>query len=81
MLVFAAVLSAAAPAAAHVRVFVGGVVGAPWPHPYAPYYYYPPSPYPPLPESPPPGWVPGHWELRYDAWGRPYRAWIPPHLR
>ncbi len=65
----------ARPASAHVRVFVGGAVGFPV-YPY-PYYY----PYAPYPEVPPPGWEPGRWEWRYDPWGRPYRAWIPPHLR
>jgi len=71
-------LGPARPASAHVRVFVGGAVGFPvYPYPY-PYYY----PYaPPYPEVPPPGWEPGHWEMRYDQWGRPYRAWVPPHLR
>ena len=72
-------LGAARPASAHVRVFVGGAIGFPvYPYPY-PYYYYPyPAPYP---EVPPPGWAPGHWEWRYDPWGRPYRVWVPPHLR
>ena len=68
----------ARPASAHVRVFVGGAVGFPvYPYPY-PYYYPYAAPYP---EVPPPGWEPGHWEMRYDPWGRPYRAWVPPHLR
>ena len=45
---------------------------------FFPYYY----PYPvPYPEVPPPGWAPGRWESRYDPWGRPYRVWVPPHLR
>jgi hypothetical protein len=71
----------AAPAAARVRVFVGGVVGAPWGYPYPAPYYYPPYGYPPYPTAPPPGWDPGHWEWRYDATGRPYRVFVPPHLR
>jgi len=71
-------LGHARPANARVRVFVGGAIGFPvYPYPY-PYYY----PYAvPYPEVPPPGWAPGHWETRYDPWGRPYRAWVPPHLR
>ena len=71
-------LGPARPANARVRVFVGGAIGFPvYPYPY-PYYY----PYAvPYPEVPPPGWAPGHWETRYDSWGRPYRAWVPPHLR
>lgn len=24
-------------------------------------------------------WVPGHWERRRDAWGRPLQVWIPAH--
>ena len=79
-------MSAAAPAHARVRVFVGGAFGVPaWGYPYPPaYYYYSPYavPYPgEYPESPPPAWEPGHWEWRHDPWGRPVRAWIPPHLR
>ena len=71
-------LSPARPASAHVRVFVGGAVGFPvYPYPY-PYYYPYSAPYP---EVPPPGWAPGQWEWRYDPWGRPYRTWVPPHLR
>jgi len=71
-------LGPARPANAHARVFVGGAIGFPvYPYPY-PYYY----PYPvPYPEVPPPGWAPGRWESRYDPWGRPYRVWVPPHLR
>ena len=83
VLAVALVMSAAAPARAHVGVgvYVGGPV---WDYP-APYPYYAPYP-PPYPAAypyavPPPGWVSGHWEWRYDPWGRRYRAWIPPHLR
>jgi hypothetical protein len=75
-----ALLGAAAPASAHTRVFIGGVFGVPAPYPY----YYPayPTPYPwgVYPAPPPPGFAPGHWEWRYDAWGRRYQVWIPPHL-
>ena len=71
-------LGPARPASASVRVFVGGAVGFPvYPYPY-PYYYPYPAPYA---EVPPPGWAPGQWEWRYDPWGRPYRVWVPPHLR
>ena len=54
--------------------------------PFFPYYYSYPYPYyypypAPYPEVPPPGWAPGQWEWRYDPWGRPYRVWVPPHLR
>jgi hypothetical protein len=75
------VVSAAAPARAHTRVFIGGVLGFPAPYPYPRYYAYP-VPYPAGvdPAVLPPGWAPGHWEWRYDRWGRPYQAWIPPHL-
>jgi hypothetical protein len=79
----AALVLFATPAAARVRVFVGAGV----PYPLHPYYYYPPYwAYPPYPyvapsAVPPPGWVPGHWEWRYDAAGRRYRVWVPPHLR
>ena len=70
-------VGSAIPASARVRVFVGGAVGLPYPYPY---YYYPPyAPYPSY-EVPPPGWVPGHWEWRYDPRGRRYRAWVPQHL-
>jgi hypothetical protein len=75
-------LGAAAPTSAHSRVFIGGVVGFPGPYAY-PYYYGPypaPAPWGAYPAPPPPGFAPGHWELRYDPWGRPYQAWIPPHL-
>lgn len=72
------------PASADVHVSVD----IPWPYPYPyPYVYpYPYAypvlyPYPVYPASPPPGWVPGHWERRYDAAGRPINVWIPPHLR
>ena len=79
-------VSAAAPAEAHVRVFVGGAVGVPaWGYPYPPpYYYYSPYAVPyslEYPGPPPPGWEPGHWEWRYDGAGRRVRAWVPPHLR
>ncbi|HLK10024.1 MAG TPA: hypothetical protein VKW76_01445 [Candidatus Binatia bacterium] len=78
----AAVLTTAAPAAAHWR---GGVyIGA---YPYYPAYY--PYPYYPYPyyyygygyDLPPPGWVPGHWELRVDDSGRRVRVWVPTHLQ
>ncbi|TMA70091.1 MAG: hypothetical protein E6J68_00630 [Deltaproteobacteria bacterium] len=73
-----------APASARVRVFVGGVFGAPAPYPYwAPYpypYYYPPYPYVDY-SVPPPGWEAGHWEWRRDAWGRGVWVWVPGHLR
>ena len=74
----AVLLSAVAPASGHPRVFVGGVLG--FPAPYA-YPHYDPA-YPGLayPDPPALGWVPGHWEERYDPWKRPYQAWIPPHL-
>jgi hypothetical protein len=77
-----ALVSGSAPASAHTRVFIGGPFGFPVPYAY-PHYYDPyPVPYPSVayPAPPPPGWAPGHWELRYDPWGRPYQAWIPPHL-
>ena len=74
-------VSIAAPAAARVHVFVGGAFGVPvypyaYPYPY-PYYYAPAYPGPVAPPAP---WVPGHWEWRYDQWGRRYRAWVPAHL-
>jgi len=73
-------LGSSRPAGAHVRVFVGGAVGLPvYVYPY-PYYSYPYVSYPAY-EVPPPGWAPGHWEWRYDPWGRRYRAWVPSHLR
>jgi hypothetical protein len=77
-------LMAAYPAAAHVSVFVGGVVGFPtYPAPYYPYpYVYPyPAPYPYVEDVPPPGWVAGHWEMSSDPWGRAVRVWVPGHLR
>ena len=77
-------LMAASPAAAHVSVFVGGVVGFPtYPAPYYPYpYVYPyPAPYPYVEDVPPPGWVAGHWEMSPDPWGRAVRVWVPGHLR
>ena len=76
-------VSVAAPAAARVRVFVGGAVGVPaWGYPYPPpYYYYPPYAVPYEAGPPPPGWEAGHWEWRYDPSGRRYRVWVPPHLR
>jgi hypothetical protein len=79
-------LSVAAPALAHGRVFVGGVFA--FPAPYAPYYgpyswsWYPaPVPWATYPTPLPPGWVAGRWERRYDQSGRPYQAWVPPHLQ
>jgi len=79
-----AIMGAAAPARAHVRVFVGGAFGfpvVPYPYPYAyPYYGYP-APYPGGVDVPPPGWVAGHWAWWYDHSGRRFRVWIPPHLR
>jgi hypothetical protein len=87
----ALVLSSVAPAAAHGRVVVGLGFGYPaYAYPYAyPYPYYYPYPYPyayaaPYPGVdyvPPPGWIPGHWERRYDQSGRSYRAWVPGHLQ
>jgi len=62
---------------AHARVFVGGAIGFPvYPYPY-PYYY----PYPvPYPESRrPDGRRAVGVALR--PMGRPYRVWVPPHLR
>jgi len=64
-------------------------IGPLWPYPvypapvavpvpygsYAPYGWYGPDP------SLPPGWDPGHWETLYGADRRPYRAWVPAHLR
>ena len=82
-LVLVLLVGAAAPAAAHVDVFVGGAFGFPaYPAPY--YYgcvYTAPYPYVAYPGLPPPGWVPGHWEWRYDAWGRAVQVWMPAHLR
>jgi len=81
-----ALWGAFAPASGRVRVFVGGVFGAPAPYPYwAPYpypypYYYPPYPYVDY-SVPPPGWEAGHWEWRRDAWGRGVWVWVPGHLR
>jgi hypothetical protein len=77
------VLLSTAPASARVRVYIGGAFGYPYAYPaYAyPYYAYPPYPYGVTPAVPPPGWAPGHWEYRYDPYGRRYRAWVPPHLR
>ncbi len=74
-------LGTAAPARAHVRVFVGGAFGFPV-YPAYPYYYYP-YPYPAYPYDgvPPPGWDPGHWEWRQNRWGRWVEVWVPPHLR
>ena len=79
----AALAAAASPAAAHVSVFVGGVVGFPsYPIPYPYAYPYYPAPYPYAVEDvPPPGWVAGHWEVRSDPSGRPVRVWVPGHLR
>ena len=79
-------LGAAAPAAAGTRVFIGGTIGVPfYSYPYAypyPYQYaYGPYYYPYVPAAPPAAFDPGHWEWRYDAWGQPYQAWVPPHLR
>ena len=79
-------VSAVAPTAARsdVHVFIGA---GPLPPLYPAYYGPPPWAYPvpypwvPAPSVPPPGWAPGHWERHYDAAGRPYDAWIPPHLR
>jgi hypothetical protein len=85
----ALLLGAAAPAAAGTRVFIGGAFGFPGPYAYpGGYYPYPyayPYPYPAYPGvgyggAPPAGWVPGHWEWRYDPAGRRYQAWIPAHL-
>jgi hypothetical protein len=77
------IMCTAAPAAAHGRIFIGGVFGVPPPvviYPYPAAYPYPYAVYGP-PEVPPPGWVAGHWEWRHDAWGRPIQVWVPPHLR
>src|SRR5713101_7594520 len=66
----------AMPASAHVRVFVGGVIGLPgysYPYPYGSYVYPPYPHYAPYPVSggaPPCGWVRGHWVWRHDAGGR-----------
>lgn len=82
-------VSVVAPRSAHARasIFVG-ISGPVYPYPHAyPYYYPPPVLYPvpapwvAVPDVPPPGWVPGHWERHYDAAGRPYDVWVPPHLR
>ena len=81
VLVLAVLLCAPAPAEARARVFVGGYVGVPFYAYPAPYPYWTPYPYVAAPEVPPPGWVPGHWEWRYDAEGRPFRVWVPGHLR
>jgi hypothetical protein len=86
--VFAIALVAvrAAPAVAGAHVFIGGTFGFPY-YPYPGYGYYPypyayPYPYPYYTEAaPPPGYDPGHWERRYDPWGREYWAWVPSHLR
>lgn len=67
------------PASARVHVFIGA--GLPYPYYAYPYYPYPPYPYVAYPAVPPPGWVPGHWEYRYDPYGRRYPVWVPPHLR
>jgi hypothetical protein len=78
------VLSVAAPAGARPRVFIGGVLGGPYPYAYPPPYYYaypPPYGWAPYPGSPPPGWMAGHWERRYDREGRSYDVWVPPHLQ
>jgi hypothetical protein len=75
-------LSVAAPASAHGRVFVSGVFAFPAPYPYGPYYSGYPAPFPwAYPAPLPPGWVAGRWERRYDQWGRPYQAWVAPHLQ
>ena len=50
-------------------------------YPYYPYPYYVAPPVAVCPAPPPPGFVPGHWETRYDPWGRPVSAWVPAHLR
>ncbi|MFI5396175.1 MAG: hypothetical protein ACHQ9S_11645 [Candidatus Binatia bacterium] len=85
----------AAPARAHVHVFVGGAFGVPiYPYPYIrPYPYVSAYPYPAYPVYngyaligppagiPPPGWVRGHWAWRHAGWGRRFRAWVPAHLR
>jgi hypothetical protein len=83
------VMVGAPSARAHVGVFVGGSWGYPGPYRYYPYYSYVPYPYDAYPSYPwvappavpPPGWVPGHWERRYDARGRYINVWIPEHLR
>jgi hypothetical protein len=81
-----ALLAAGAlPAAAHVRVFVGGSLPL-YAYPY-PVYSYPAYSYPPpIPgfeyeTIPPPSWAPGRWEWQRDTFGRRYRVWVPPHLR
>lgn len=72
----------AAPASAHVRVFIGGVFGLPiYPYPYAyaaPTYAYPYPPYPayaPYAVPSPPVWVGGHWVWRHDHFRGHGRAW------
>lgn len=85
--ILAVLLVSGSPAAAHVHVFVGGVVGFPaypaYSYPYVyPYYPYPYwAPYPYGEDVPPPGWVAGHWEVRSDQWGRAVQVWVPGHLR
>ena len=88
MLLLALFVGAVAPctAKAHSRVFIG--IGPAYPDPYycpPPLFFPYPAPVwaaaPAAPDVPPPGWVPGHWERRYDRAGRPYDVWVPPHLR
>lgn len=73
-------------AGAHVRVFVGAGFGVPYPayaypYPYAYPYTYPYSPPVYYREPvPPPGFVPGHWESRWDPYGNRIRVWVPAHL-
>src|SRR5262249_11469622 len=85
-IVVAILFGSASPAAAHVQVLVGGVVGFPaysaYPYQYVSPYPYPYwAPYPYVEDVPPPGWVAGHWEVRSDPWGRAVRVWVPGHLR
>ena len=72
------------PARAHVRVFIGGVLGVPaYPYPYAYAYAAPPPCYRPYPYTGyvvPPARVRGHWAWRHDAWGRRIHVWVPPYV-
>jgi hypothetical protein len=73
------------PAAAHVRVFVGGsfpLYASAYPvYSYPAYSYPPPIPGFEYETIPPPSWVPGRWEWQRAPFSRSYRVWVPPHLR
>ena len=84
LLMMVSVSASAAPASAHVRVFIGGVFGTPvyaypraYVHPYPTYY----TPDAGCHGALPPGWVRGHWVRERDAWGRWIQVWVAAHLR